>query len=289
MIKGVFKMLEKIPTYLKIIFGSALMGFVLEVFFVPVRITVGGVSGIATVIHYICGLPVGLLIVLMNIPIFILGLYKFGYKFIIGSFIGMGVMSLSADLSAYLPVRMDDIILSSVFGSGLYGVGMGIVLEAGASTGGTDIIAKYIFRRAGGGSLGSVILCIDAFVIAAAGFVFKSFNVVLYSVISLYVSTYVIDIIVEGFNVSKTAIIVSEKSDEIVSAIFSHLARGVTQLSAVSAYTGRDKRVLLCVIGRHQVNKLKFLIKSVDPEAFVVLMSAREVLGNGFKKITEGE
>lgn len=282
-------MAEKIGIYLKTIFGAALMGFVLEVFFVPVKITVGGISGIATVIHYLCGLPVGTLIVILNIPVFILGFCKFGRRFIVVSLLGMVVMSFSADLCAYLPIRMDDIILSSVFGSGLYGVGMGIVLDAGSSTGGTDIIAKYLFKRAGGKSLGTVILYIDAVIIAFAGFVFKSFNVVLYSVISLYVSTYVIDIIVEGFNVSKTALVVSEKSDEIVSEIYSKLERGVTRFKAVSAYTGKDKSVLLCVIGRHQVNKLKIIIKSVDPNAFVVLMSAREVLGNGFKKLTEGE
>ncbi|OPZ83342.1 MAG: hypothetical protein BWY74_04472 [Firmicutes bacterium ADurb.Bin419] len=176
-----------------------------------------------------------------------------------------------------------DILLYSLFGGFLMGVGLGLVFKSGATTGGTDLAARIVSDFIPVFTMGETLLIIDTSVIILAAAVFKSFQLGLYAIVTLFISSKVIDAILEGVNFAKAVFIISDLSDKIASRILTDLERGVTALDGTGMYTGNDKKVLLCIVNRGQISMLKNIVKSVDQGAFIILADVREVLGEGFK------
>lgn len=269
--------------YLGIILGAAVLASGISVFQVPNRIAAGGVSGAATIIHYLFQLPVGMVILMMNIPLFLLSLKELGLAFGVRSFFGTVCLGFFVDFfSARLTPLTSDLLLSSIYGGVLVGIGMGVVFRFKGTTGGTDLAARLINKYIKV-SLGQSLLAIDFLVIAAAG-VFFNAELAMYALLSLFVSTQVIDLVQEGVSFAKTAMIISPQVEEISRAILNELDRGATALKGRGMYTGLDRDVIMCVVTRAEVTRLKELVYQIDPKAFLVFNDVREVIGEGFRR-----
>ncbi len=276
---------HKILKYLYVTLGTLIAGISFNLFLIPNHLAVGGVSGLATVLNFLTNIPVGTIMIICNIPLYILGITYEGKGFAVKSLFGTVMLSLFIDVFAFLPCIVTDLILASLFGGVLTGIGLGMVLQAGASTGGTDIIAKVLNRKLKHISMGTLIFIIDMIVIFLAVVVFKNIYTGLYSVVALFVSSKMIDLLVEGANFAKLAFIISNDSEKTANAIINNLNRGATYLSGKGVYTNNDKNVILCTIKRNEIGKLKELVFEVDKNAFVIITEAREVLGEGFMDI----
>ena len=263
--------------------GAVLMGVALSVFMVPFKIAPGGVSGLATVLHYLTGLRVSVLIPLINIPIFIIGIIRLERDFLVKSVFGTVVLSIATETTAILPPPTSDPLISAVFGGAVMGIGISAVLSRGGTTGGTDILVLVIRRSFSEVSVGRLYLLIDGAVIAMAGLAFSSGEVIFYSAVSLVVSTYMTDAALEGLNLARLVYIISDSNREICDRIYAELKRGVTGLNSVSMYSGRSGRILMCVIRKGQLSKLKKIIQDIDKDAFVIICDAKEVMGSGFE------
>lgn len=263
--------------------GAVLMGVALSVFMVPFKIAPGGVSGLATVLHYLAGLRVSVLIPLINIPIFIIGIIRLERDFLVKSVFGTVVLSIATETAAILPPPTSDPLISAVFGGAVMGIGISAVLSRGGTTGGTDILVLVIRRSFSEVSVGRLYLLIDGAVIAMAGIAFSSGEVIFYSAVSLVVSTYMTDAALEGLNLARLVYIISDSNREICDRIYAELKRGVTGLNSVSMYSGRSGRILMCVIRKGQLSKLKKIIQDIDKDAFVIICDAKEVMGSGFE------
>lgn len=274
--------MKRLKKYAFVVLGSVVMALGLDLFLVPAKIASGGVSGVSTVFHYLTGVPVGVLMLLINIPIFIVGLKNFSRKYIMDSFLGMAVLSVATDLLSELPSITNDVILCSCFGGVFVGLGAGLVFRAGATTGGTDIIVMLLKKRHREFSMGSFVLMIDLAIILFAGFVFRTWEAVLYSAIALIINSYIVDMIVEGVNYAKMVFVISDNPEKISLEISDKLSRGTTCLKGISTYTGKEKNTLLCVVRKNEIARLKKTVYNADNAAFVIVSEAREVLGNGF-------
>ena len=263
--------------------GAVLMGVALSVFMVPFKIAPGGASGLATVLHYLTGLRVSVLIPLINIPIFIIGIIRLERDFLVKSVFGTVVLSIATETAAILPPPTSDPLISAVFGGAVMGIGISAVLSRGGTTGGTDILVLVIRRSFSEVSVGRLYLLIDGAVIAMAGLAFSSGEGIFYSAVSLVVSTYMTDAALEGLNLARLVYIISDSNREICDRIYAELKRGVTGLNSVSMYSGRSGRILMCVIRKGQLSKLKKIIQDIDKDAFVIICDAKEVMGSGFK------
>ncbi|ADQ45490.1 Protein of unknown function DUF2179 [Caldicellulosiruptor kronotskyensis 2002] len=281
MLKKIFRVLYE---YAAITFGSLLVALSLNLFLVPNKIAAGGFSGIATVVYYVSyyKLPVGMTMLALNIPAFILGVKTIGVDFGVKSIYGTVILSVLTDTTTFVPCITYDKLLASVFGGALMGIGLAIVLLFGATTGGTEMLAKIIHKYISFISVGQILLGLDVAVIVLASVVFKSYELGLWAILTLFACSKLIDAILEGVNFAKALIIISDKSDIIAEKILKELDRGVTGLHGIGMWTKTEKNVLLCVVKRHEVSRVKNLVKSVDKRAFVILTDVREVLGEGF-------
>ena len=277
--------MQRFKNALNIIFGCALMGLAYALFLIPHHFVPGGVSGIAMIVNYFSKLPVGLTIMVLNMPIFLLGLKTMGKKYVLNSLAGMVVSSVFIDLFhevLKVPSATDNAVLASIYGGVLLGVGLGIVFRGRASTGGSDIIGMILSKYTGM-SLGYGIMITDFVVISAAGFALHSLEAPLYGYIVLFLSTKVIDMILEGWNYSKLVLITSNRTQEISDYILHSLDRSGTALRSRSLYLNREGEIIMTVIHRKQLADLRAFVKKTDPEAFVVINDTYDVLGKGFK------
>lgn len=250
------------------------------------EISPGGFTGIATVINYLFKLPSGLMLLILNIPVLILGLIKFGGMFVIKTSFVTVLASFSLTVTdLLLPIFKIDKILAAVFGGILMGLGLSLVLLRGATTGGVDILAKLINKKFRHLTVGRIILIMDALVIAFAAFVYKNVESALYSVIALYSSTYIMDAMLYGADKGKIIYIVTEFPEEVCRDINNNLGRGVTMLSAKGGYTGKERSMLLCTVRRHEVSYVFDIIENRDSSAFIVVSDAGEIIGEGFKAL----
>lgn len=275
-----------VSTALRMLIGSAIYAIGLQWFYVPVSMISGGLTGVGMMINYVTQWPTGVVIAILNIPIFIIGFKKLGLQQIAMSFIGMLLFSLAIDLFSMVKLTVTtDPILAAVYGGVITGVGSGIFYTSGHTSGGVDIIARLLRLRYSYINFGTLILYLDAVILAVYAVAFKRFDTALYTVIAVYVSTRMIDLILYGMSQSKMCHIISEHSEEIQTEIVKSLHRGVTMLKGTGAYSGADKQVLLCVVKRQQIVEIKRIIKSIDHKAFVVVTDARDVFGKGFENI----
>lgn len=268
--------------YLGVALGSILVALALAWFLVPHRIAAGGVSGLATVAYYLFQLPVGLTMIALNIPLFTLSIYRLGMRFGVRSFWGTIVVSLGTDfLMPRVSAPTQEPLLAAIYGGLLSGVGLGIVFRSGGTTGGTDLAAQLL-RRHWRASVGQLLLVVDGMVITLAGIVF-SVELALYGLISLFISSRMIDTVQEGVGYAKVAFIISSHPVEIANAILYHLHRGATALEGEGLYRVEKKRVIFCVVNRAEISRLKILVHQIDPQAFMIVTNVHEALGEGFK------
>lgn len=269
--------------YLGITLGCAIMAISLNAFSVPNKIAPGGVSGIATVIFYLTRIPVGITMLALNIPLFIFGVRILGKGVGVKTLYGTIILSIFIDYVFVMKPFTNDLLLAAVFGGIVMGVGLGLVFRFGGTTGGTDLSAAIINKFIPGFTVGTILMAIDFFVVVIAGIVFKQPEISLYSIISLFTSIKMLDFVQEGLGYAKAFYIISNRPKDISNQIIKELDRGVTALSGQGMYTLEERKVLLCVVQRSQVNRLKEIVHTIDPRAFVILSEVREVLGEGFK------
>ncbi|MCD6520397.1 MAG: YitT family protein [Anaerolineae bacterium] len=269
--------------YLMIAVGAVLVALATDLFFIPNKVVLGGVTGIATILYYLLHTPVGLVTLLINIPLFIAGvLWGGGLGAGLKTIWGVFVMSAAIDLlQPYLPSVTQDPLLYILYGGLLDGVGMGLVFRAGGTTGGTDIIARVAYHL-WGIKLGHTLLITNVLILGAAVIAF-GVEPVLYAILATYVSSRLVDLVQEGLARSRSAFIISERHAEIRQAILSQLDRGVTILEGKGGYTAQERPVLLCALSQAEVSRLKRLVQEIDPQAFVILFPTSEILGEGFK------
>mgnify|MGYP005863890379 CR=1 FL=1 len=277
--------MKKFSIGLLIVLGCAVQGLAYALFLIPHHFVPGGVSGIAIIINYFSGLPVGILTMIFNVPIFLLGLKTMGRKYVLNSLGGMVATSLFIDFFnkvLHLPSATGNPVLASIYGGVLLGIGLGIVFRGRASTGGSDIIGTVLHKYTGM-SIGYGIMITDLVVISASAIAFGSLEAPLYGYLVLFLSTKLIDMILEGWSFSKLVVIISARTDKIADFILNTLERGGTALRSRSLYLNREGEVILTVIHRKQLAELKSHIKAVDPDAFVIINDTYDVLGRGFK------
>jgi uncharacterized membrane-anchored protein YitT (DUF2179 family) len=270
---------------LQIVLGCTIIGLSYALFLIPHHFVPGGVSGLAIIFNYFADLPVGAMIVVLNIPIFIFGLRTMGKKYVLKSLAGMLVSSFMIDLFNQVlkvPAATDNKILASIYGGILLGVGLGIVFRGHASTGGSDIVGMVVSKYTGI-SIGFGIMIVDFIVISASGFAFRELEAPLYGYIVLFLSIKVIDLVLEGWSYSKLVIITSNRTVEIEKFILNTLERSGTALKSRSLYLNREGEIILTVIHRKQLAELRDFIKEIDPQAFVIINDTYDVLGKGFK------
>ncbi|MFA5843225.1 MAG: YitT family protein [Coriobacteriia bacterium] len=269
--------------------GILLTAWALDAFLIPNRLAAGGVSGLATVFHYVAlqhglELPVGVQMLVMNVGLLALAVRVRGWRYGAKTVYGAVGLSLAVDLLApFTPhLAANDNLLAVLWGGALTGIGMGLVFKAGGNTGGTDIIAQLLTRRVSLG-LGQLMLLVDAVVTVCAAIVFGP-TLALYGAVAVFINGSVIDVVQEGLSVEKAAYIISDHSDRIAQAILEELGRGATGLLGRGLYSGQQREVIFTVVSRKELDDLKSLVRAVDPKAFLIISDVHEVLGEGFKE-----
>lgn len=264
--------------------GAIIYSVSVNMFLSPNGISPGGFTGVAAVINHITNIPTGTMLFIFNIPILILGYIKMGGVFILKTSFVTVLVSLSLDISAsLLPIVRADGILVSMFGGILMGIGLSLILLRGATTGGIDIIAKFVNRKYRHLSVGKIILMADGIVILLNALVYKNAESALYSIVAMYMGTRLMDILLYGADKGKIIYIITNSPDEICNEINHSVGRGVTKLSVIGGYTGETKIMLMCTVRVHEVAAIHDLVKQYDDRAFMVVSDAGEIIGEGFK------
>ena len=269
--------------YAMVALGSLLLALAFVWFFIAHDIAPGGVTGIATVISHLTGWNIGLLSFVINLPLFLAGWKQVGWRFAFRSFVSMTLVSLFIDSVPTLDLTGDP-LLACAFGGVVMGVGLGSVVRAGASTGGTDMAAKMVHRLLGFVTIPVVLFIIDAAVVLVAAVVF-GLKAAFFALAALYTSTLAMDAVIKGFNTAMQFMIITRAPQGIIRRIHTELERGCTSIKAVGTYSGEEIGTLLCVVSRLEVARLKKLIAEEDPLAFVTVCNVHEALGEGFAGI----
>ncbi len=267
------------------IIGSIIYSIAIPMFIAPAHISPGGFTGIALILNYLLNVPTGLTVLILNIPLIIISFRKFGADFILRTAIATVIVSLTLDISEkYIKAFSGDIILCALFGGILVGLGLGIVILRGATTGGVDIIGKFVNFKYPHISIGKVILFGDAVVVAASAICYRDFSGALYSGVTMFVTSVVLDRVLYGADKGKLVYIITDNAAPICDRILTQISRGVTKINASGAYTGKEKEILMCAVRRQEVSLIHSLVKAADNEAFIIVCEAGEILGRGFKQ-----
>ncbi|MFV9510673.1 YitT family protein [Tepidibacillus sp. LV47] len=262
--------------------GAFIYSFGLNYFTIANHLSEGGFTGIALLLKYVFGFSPSVVILLLNIPLFILGWKKLGHQFMIYTIVGTTLVSFFLWLTESFRQPLDDILLASLYAGVSIGLGLGIIFRYGGSTGGVDIIARLVYKYFGF-SMGRTMFIFD-FVIISLSAVYIGVQKAMYTLIAVFVAARVIDFAQEGAYAAKAAMIISDHAQEITTKIMKEMDRGATVLKGRGGYTGNDKEVLYCVISRNELSRLKQIVQSIDPKAFVVVSDVHDVLGEGFEK-----
>ena len=265
--------------------GSILYALSVDIFTAPNDIAPGGLPGIGTLVNFLFGMPIGTAVLILNIPLFIWGAIEFGWKFLGKTVVSTVLVSVMIDLLApFVPAYTGDKMLASIFGGIFSGAGLALVFIRGGTTGGTDVIARLLNRRYPALSMGKLILLTDMLVIVAAALVYGNLESPLYAVISIFVSTRLIDMLIYGTSLGagKMMFIISGKNEEIAKAILTGISRGLTKIRATGGYSNEEGQILLCALRRNEVYKTYDLVRKIDPNAFIIVGEAGEITGEGF-------
>lgn len=270
------------------ILGSAVFALGFSLFLQPNDLNAGGISGLAMIFVELAGFgSVGMLSILINLPLFILGGLKIGKKFFFGSLLGMTLSSVLIDFFALIPFPTVEPLMGALYGSALCGFGLGIVFMSGTSTGGSDILVRLLKLKYRNVPIGQISLCFDALVVTLTGLVFHDVTKALYTGIAVFVCSQVIDAVVYRFDYSKVALIISSQYEQIAYEIGTKLDRGATFLNGEGSYSHTPTKVVLAAVKKQQVTELKELVTAIDPNAFIIVQEAHQVLGDGFSRYSK--
>ena len=266
------------------IIGSGIMAVGISLFLLPNQLSSGGIAGIATITYYLLKIPMGTMILLINIPLFLFSFFKIGKSFFIKSLIGTISLSYFIDFFDKFEPLTNDRLLACIYGGILIGLGTAILLKANSSTGGSDLISFIIKEYKPSIRPSNVITLIDIGIIALNVIFFREIEIGLYSAIAIYIMGKIIDILFEGIDFTKLLLIISNHTEEIAKEIGQKVQRGATGIYGKGMYTNEDKLILMCAASRGDVNRIKLIAKKIDPRAFIIITNSREVVGLGFKK-----
>ncbi len=266
------------------ILGAFVMAFGVALFLLPNQLSSGGVSGIATLVYYLFNIPVGKMILIINVPLFLFSGYKLGKSFLIKSIVGTISLSFFIDMLDRFEPLTKDRFLACVYGGIIIGLGTAIILKASSSTGGSDLISTVAKKYKPDIRSSNIITVFDFVVVTLNIIFFKEIEIGLYSAIAIYLMGKIIDIVFEGIYFTKLMVIVSEKAEEIAKEIEEKIERGVTGLFGKGMYTNKDKLVLMCAASRRDVSRIRIVARKIDPKSFIIITNSREVVGQGFKR-----
>lgn len=285
------KAVKTLWSYLIIVGASLIYAVGFNWCYVPNDIAFGGITGVGQIVNFLLPwAPIGTVVIVLNIPLFLLGWRLLGGHLLISSLFAMAVSSVFIDLidSLYQFPPMDP-LLACIFGGVLLGLSLGLVFQQGATTGGTDLLARLIKLKLSWLPMGKLLLAVDLVVIVAVSVVFQNLFSALYGLVSLYISSLVMDGVLYGMDQAKVAYIIGNHPKEISDTIVRELDRGVTILHGMGAYSGADKEVLFCAFKQRQIVALKRVVKEIDPSAFLIVCEAHEVLGEGFREYKQND
>ena len=266
------------------IIGSFIMAIGVSLFLLPNQLSSGGVAGIATITYYLFNIPMGTMMILINVPLFLISIFKMGKYFFVKSMIGTVTLSIFIDFLDKFKALTEDRFLACVYGGIILGIGTAILLKVNSSTGGSDLVSYVAKKYKPTVQAGNIIVIIDIVIVTLNMIFFREIEIGLYSAIAIYLMGKIIDILFEGIDFTKLMIIVSDKSEEISKDIEEKIERGVTGLYGKGMYTNTKKLVLICVAPRREVARIKMLARKIDPRSFIIITNSREVVGQGFEK-----
>lgn len=282
------KRLSLVYDIVKIAIGCALFGLGFNLFLAPNDLNAGGLSGLAMLLVHLLGVgSVGVFTAVMNIPLFALAGIKVGKKFFFGSLLGMALNAVFLDLFALLPIPQTEPLIGALYGGVICGVGLGMVFISGMSTGGSDIIIRLLKLRYQHIPIGIISIAFDACVVALSAIAFKDITVALYSGVAIFLTGKVIDAVVYRFDYSKVALIITKHHEQVAKEIAERLDRGATFLNGEGSYSRQEMKVVLTAVKKQQLAELKALVVEIDPDAFIIVQEAHQVLGDGFSKYSK--
>lgn len=270
--------------YAAITAGVLIASLGINLFLSPHAIVSGGASGVAILVNHLTGFPMGTFMLLINIPLFILGALLLGHGFGIRSIYGTVMFSVFTDVTAFLPGLTNSLIMAAIFGGALLGIGFGLVFLAGATSGGTDILASLGHKAVRAVDVGKWIFIIDIVIISSGAYFFRNTELVLAGILALFISSFLVDYIISGANIAKVVYIISDKSEAIAEEIMEKVERGVTGIYTRGMYVKEDRTMLMCVVKRFELQRLEHIVEKHDQNAFIIYSQARQVTGEGFKK-----
>ena len=278
-------------SYFMITLASAIYAVGFNWFYVPNDIAFGGITGVGQIINAILPwAPIGTVVIILNIPLFILGWRLLGGHLLLSSLYAMAVSSVFIDIvNSIWTFEPMDSMLACVFGGVLMGASLGMVFQQGATTGGTDLIARLLKLKITWLPMGKLLIATDMVVIVATAIAFGSVYSALYGVVALYIAGIVMDRMLYGLDSAKVAYIISDRFKEIADVLVNDLDRGVTILQGQGGYSGAEKKVLMCAFKQRQIVSIKKMVKELDPSAFIIVCDAHEVLGDGFREYRQNE
>lgn len=276
---------QRVMDYVMITVASVIYAVGVSLFLDPNSLAPGGVTGIAIILNRITGLETGTWVLLINIPIIALGTWKFGLRFILSTMYCTAATSLMINFLAPFGALTTDPFLAAVAGGALMAVGIGIVFKAGATTGGTDIIVKLLRLKFPHLRTGSLFLITDAIIVAISAFVFRNVDVALYAGLVVFINSVLVDVVLYGRDGAKMIFIISDHHERITKRILEEMDIGVTYISGSGAYSGKDKSVIMCVMKKQLSPKAEEIVREEDPQAFMIVTSATEIFGEGYKSI----
>lgn len=265
------------------ILGAAITSFAVSVLLTPNKIVCGGGGGLSTILYQTFSIPPGLTLVIFNAVLLIAGIRILGREFFLNTVIGAGFLALFVQLFSYVPPLTDNLVLASVFGGVLYGAGLGIVFVMGATTGGTDILGRLIQYKFPHFPVGKLLLFVDGLIILLSLVAFKNVELVLFGIITLFISTYTIDWLIRRLNISKMAFVITDKGEKISERLISTSTRGVTVINAIGAYSSQQKNILFCALKERELTDFQNKILEQDKNAFIVYSEAQQIMGKGFR------
>ena len=273
---------------LKTVVGCAAFGLGFSLFLEPNNLNSGGISGLAMVIQHILGFgSVGTIVAIINLPLFALAGMKVGKKFFWGSLLGMVLLSVFIDLFAMLPKPETESLVGALYGGVICGFGGGLVFSSGFSTGGSDIVVRLVKKKWQDIPLGIITTCFDLCVAILTGIVFNNINQALYCGVAIFVTGRVVDAVVYSFDYSKVALIITQKHEEVAQRLGKELHRGATFLDGQGSYSHKDTKVVLTAVKRQQIADMKKIVVEIDPDAFIIVQEAHQVLGDGFTRYSK--
>ena len=274
---------EILLAYAQIVIGSVIGAAAYPTFLIPNNIAPGGLTGVGTILNYLAGWPVGTTALILNIPLFLIGYRTMGKVFAFRSLVATALFTILIDILPLQPVSQDP-LLGTLFGGVVMGIGLGLILRGGATTGGSDMIARMVHRRFNFITVGMFLFAVDFMVVLAAA-VFIGGTEALYAMIDIYVCGRVIDAVMVGFGGNKACFVMTDAWQKVTSRVLNEIERGCTLLEARGAYSGTSRPVVMCVMSRQEMTTLKRIVQEEDEKAFMIITDAHEALGEGFSRL----